>query len=148
RDANDAFLVATVFAPAALAGETAMATEATALAGPGEDLFVGTYSVSRNSSFKTGLWRSNVPHHVVQGKVSPAATYNKAITISIPRRLHSQLETTSRAARSLPNLRSHLAADVRELRGVLRKEGYSRSTVNRQMRELIRQNKALGGFGK
>lgn len=39
-------------------------------------------------------------------------------------------------------------ADVAELRVLLKKRGYSRSTINAQLNELIKQNKALGGFEK
>lgn len=44
--------------------------------------------------------------------------------------------------------RQHLNADVAELRVLLKNEGYDRSVINAQLNELIKQNKALGGFGK
>ena len=51
--------------------------------------------------------------------------------------------------RDLPTIRDHLAADVKELRNLLRQNGHDRSTVNLQLQELIRQNKEnLGGFEK
>lgn len=42
--------------------------------------------------------------------------------------------------------RQHLVADIAELRVLLKNEGYSRSVINAQLNELIKQNKALGGF--
>jgi hypothetical protein len=41
-----------------------------------------------------------------------------------------------------------LAWDIRDLRRILHEVGYARATMNRQLQELIRPNKALGGFEK
>lgn len=46
------------------------------------------------------------------------------------------------------DLRTNLAADVSELRNILKDAGYDRNTINRQLQELIRQNKATGDFLK
>jgi hypothetical protein len=113
----------------------------------GEELYVGTHNSSKYWSVKTGLWRTHVPHHVVQDAVSGTST-GKGITILIPKRIHNALSTTRKAARKGLSLRRHLAADVKELRNALRSNGYNRSIVNRQLREVIRRNKAIGGFAK
>jgi len=41
-----------------------------------------------------------------------------------------------------------LARDIRDLRRILHAAGYAQATMNRQLQELIRQKKALGGFEK
>lgn len=53
-----------------------------------------------------------------------------------------------RSRRNLGSLRDHLAADTRELRRILTDAGYDPAVINRQLQELIRQNKATGGFNK
>ena len=110
-------------------------------------MFVGTYSKSKYWNKKTGLNPTHTPHHVVQDAVSNT-THGKGITINIKKTIHDGLETTGRPIRNLNSLRSHLAADIFELRNVLKANGYDRATVNRQLQELVRQNKALGGFSK
>jgi len=70
-------------------------------------------------------------------------SHAQGVTINLRKDIHALTRTYRRPMRQLPNLRSHLAADVRELRTLLRQHGYDRSLVNRQLRELIRQNKAL-----
>jgi RHS repeat-associated protein len=121
--------------------------ETTTLAAPGEDLYVGTYSSSRAGNIRTGLNDTHTPHHVVQDAVSQT-THSRGITINLDRTIHATTGTFRRPARVLPTLRDHLAADVNEMRGLLRSNGYARGRVNRQLRELIRQNKAQGGFDK
>jgi RHS repeat-associated protein len=116
------------------------------LAKKGEDLYVGTYSRSKYWNKKTGLRETHTPHHVVQDAVS-GTSHGKGITINIRKDIHANLETTG-SKRQHDNLREHLAADVKELRNVLREAGYDRTTINTQLQELIRQNKALGGFSK
>jgi hypothetical protein len=44
--------------------------------------------------------------------------------------------------------REHLAADIFEMRNLLRQNGYNNSKINTQLQELIRQNKVTGGFDK
>ena len=117
------------------------------LAGPGEDLLVGTFNKSKYLNKKTGLNSTHTPHLVVQDSASNT-TPGKGITINISKDIHSGLATTSRRMRQLDSLRDHLSADIEELRNVLRGHGHDRSTVNRQLQELIRQNKGLGGFSK
>ncbi|MHC1748066.1 MAG: hypothetical protein AB9856_06715 [Cellulosilyticaceae bacterium] len=46
------------------------------------------------------------------------------------------------------DLRKNLAADALELKKILTDAGYDRSTINRQLKELIRQNEATGNFIK
>ena len=41
------------------------------------------------------------------------------------------------------SLRQHLAADVWDLRAILRGAGYDSAVINRALTELIKQNKAL-----
>lgn len=46
------------------------------------------------------------------------------------------------------SLRDHLAADIRDLKRILLDAGYDPQVINRQLSELIRQNKELGGLDK
>ena len=120
----------------------------TQLAKPGEDLYVGTYSKSRYGNIKSGLNKTHTPHHAVQDAISETS-HGRGITINIRKDLH-ELTGTFRKTRDIDptDLRKNLAADVWELRNILRDAGYDRSTVNRQLQELIRQNKATGNFLK
>jgi RHS repeat-associated protein len=121
------------------------------LARAGEDLYVGTYGAAKGGLGRAGRLPDYTPHHVVQDAVNRAshrATLYKGITITLKKTIHGGLRTTGRPMRDLPTLRDHLAADTNELRNVLRQNGYQRNVVNRQLRELIRQNKALGGLDK
>ncbi len=120
--------------------------EESQLAKPGEPLYVGSYSSSRRGNKKTGLNKDYTPHHVVQNAES-SVSHGKGITINIPKSLHKETETFCKR-RKRASKRDHLAADIKELRKLLTKNGYDRKVVNRQLRELIRQNKALGGFDK
>jgi len=43
-------------------------------------------------------------------------------------------------------LREHLGRDVKDIKTILQNAGYDTATVNVQLKELIRQNKAMGGF--
>ena len=117
------------------------------LAEPGEDLFVGTYNQARRGNLRTGLNTSHTPHHIVQHAVSPT-THGSGITINLRRDLHELTRTFGTRVEPAPNLRTHLARDIRDLRRILRNAGYDPKTINRQLRELIRQNKNLGGFNK
>ncbi len=114
----------------------------TGLAKPGEDLYVGTYSKSRYNNKKTGLNRTHTPHHVVQNAVS-TVSHSKGITINMEKGLHAQTRTFRRPVTPGLNKRQHLARDIRDLRNIFRQAGYDRAVVNRQLTELIRQNKEL-----
>lgn len=116
------------------------------LAKPGEDLYVGTYSKSSYWNKKTGLNKTHTPHHAVQDAVS-SVSHGKGITINIRKDIHLDTDTYGSLRTGLTN-RQHLAADIAELRVLLKENGYSRSTINVQLNELIKQNKALGGFEK
>ena len=116
------------------------------LAEPGEDLYVGTYSRSAYWNKKTGLNATHTPHHAVQDAVS-SVSHGRGITINIRKELHLDTETYGSRRDGLTN-RQHLASDVAELRVLLGNAGYDRSVINAQLNELIRQNKALGGFEK
>lgn len=114
--------------------------------GPGEDLYVGTYSKSYYWNRKTGLKATHTPHHVVQDAVG-STTHGKGITINIRKDIHVKTRTYGKLA-DLGSPRMNLAADIYDLRGLLRAEGYDPRFVNQQLQELIRQNKALGGFAR
>jgi RHS repeat-associated protein len=111
------------------------------LAKPGEDLYVGTYSTSRRGNIKSGLNATHTPDHVIQDAASHLS-HGRGITINIPKSVHAMRRTTSRPLQSLPNWREHLARDVIELRILLVAHGYDPNLVDRQLRELIRQNEA------
>jgi hypothetical protein len=57
-------------------------------------------------------------------------------------------QLTSVKPNELRSNRQHLARDIVDLRRILRSYGYGDTLINQQLRELIRQNKALGGFDK
>ncbi|MBQ4069161.1 MAG: hypothetical protein IJC76_07900, partial [Lachnospiraceae bacterium] len=116
------------------------------LAKPGEDLYVGTFSKSTYWNKKTGLNKTHTAHHVIQDAVS-SVSHGKGITINIRKDIHLKTATYGSLRKGLTN-RQHLAADVRELKILLKEAGYDRSIINAQLNELIRQNKALGGFEK
>lgn len=61
-----------------------------------------------------------------------------------------ELTGTFRKTRNIDptDLRKNLAADAFELKKILTDAGYDRSTINRQLKELIRQNEATGNFIK
>jgi hypothetical protein len=130
-------------------GETrrAAAVPLLELAQPGEDLFVGTYSRSyrANASLarRLGLPNDFTPHHVVQNAVSPVS-HGRGITINLRRDLHELTRTfrNPNVDRNL-SLRTHLARDVADVRRILLRASYDPRFVRRQLRELIRQNKAV-----
>ena len=112
------------------------------LAKEGEDLFVGTYNQVRYANKKTGLNATHVPHHVVQHAVSPTS-FGTSLTINLRKDLHEFTRTFRKPVENLPDLRTHLARDVRNLRNILREAGYDPAFVNKQLKELIRQNKEV-----
>ena len=114
--------------------------------GPGEDLYVGSYGKSYRGNVKTGLRDTHTPHHVVQNAVSPSTT-SKGVTINIRKNIHIKTRTFTRKV-NLGSLRKNLAADIKDLLKLLDQNGYDRAFVRQQLRDLIRQNKASGGFDK
>ena len=79
------------------------------------------------------------PHHAPQDAVS-GTTHSRGITITIPKAVHANLQTTGRPPRQLTTIREHLAADVKELRIRLREYGFTRDEVNEALSKLIREN--------
>jgi hypothetical protein len=139
---------ATALVGAGIKAASVIASKAASkLAKPGEDLFVGTYNQVRHGNLLSGLVDTHTPHHVVQNAVS-RTTFGRGITINLRKEIH-EMTGSYGIKRELPTIRDHLAADVKELRNLLRQNGHDRSTVNLQLQELIRQNKEnLGGFEK
>lgn len=118
------------------------------LAKLGEDLFVGTYNQVRGGNMKTGLNSSHTPHHTVQNAISPT-THGRGITINFRKDLHELTRTYKVPIdKSILSLRDHLAADITDLNRILLDAGYDPQVINRQLSELIRQNKELGGLDK
>ena len=93
-----------------------------------------------------GLTSSHTPHHVVQDAIS-SVSHGRGVTINLLKEIHAKTGTFCKT-RYYSNKRQHLAADVIELKKLLLEHGYTRSTVNAQLHELIRQNLANGGFQK
>jgi RHS repeat-associated protein len=110
--------------------------------GPGEDLYVGPYGKSSYGNKTTGLNETHTPHHVVQDAVSDLSR-SKGPTINLRKDLHDLTRTKNRNADLGDNVKN-LAADIKDLRNILRDAGYDRSLVNQQMRELITQNRRAG----
>ena len=116
--------------------------------GIGGDLFVGTYSEVRAANLASGLNTTYTPHHVVQVAISHAGSRGAGIVINLRKDLHALTRTFRKPVDSTLNLRTHLARDIRDLRRILHTAGYDQATIHRQLQELMRQNKALGGFEK
>lgn len=121
--------------------------QAPPLAQAGDDLFVGTYSQSYRANRLAGTNQTHTPHHVIQDALSQT-TRARGVTINLRQDLHQLTRTFRRPVEPGLNLRTHLARDVMDLRRILRDAGYDPAVINRQLQELIRQNKALGGLGK
>ena len=117
------------------------------LAASGEDLYVGPYSKSYRANVKAGINADHTPHHSLQDAVS-RTTRARGVTMNMRQDLHSLTRTFKRPVESGLSLRQHLAGDVMDIRSILIDAGYNRSTINRQLQELIGQNKTLGGLGK
>jgi hypothetical protein len=106
--------------------------------GPGEDLYVGPYGRSYRGNLRTGLNATHTPHHAVQDAVGSAPRH-RGPTINIKKTIHD-LTRTKNVNADLGSPRRILAADVRDLRKLLLDEGYVRSFINQQLKELIRLN--------
>jgi intein/homing endonuclease len=120
-------------------------TDWSKLARAGEDLYVDTYRNVRNANLVSGLNPTHTPHHVVQNAIS-GVSRDSGIAINLRRvdpNLHKGTRTFSRSPDRSLTRRQHLALDIRDVRRILRNEGYSRDVINRQMAVLIRQNKLL-----
>ena len=113
---------------------------------PGGDLFVGTYNEVRAANLASGLNVTHTPHHIVQAAISNAGSRGAGVAINLRKDLHTLTRTFRRPVDLALNLRTHLARDICDLRRILHAAGYAQATINRQLQELIRQNKALGGF--
>jgi hypothetical protein len=111
---------------------------------PGEDLFVGFYRESANANKISGLNRTHTPHHAVQDAVS-RTSWDGGVTINIHRDLHRQTRSWCRKVDLGDNTRN-LAADILDLRNILREAGYDRSLVNQQMRKIIELNRQVGNI--
>lgn len=112
------------------------------LAKAGEDLYVGTYNQVRGGNIKGGLNATHTPHHAIQNAVSPT-THGKGITINLRKDLHELTWTYKKPLVKGLTERQYLARDAADVRGILKNAGYSRQVVNRQVGELIKQNKEL-----
>jgi uncharacterized Zn-binding protein involved in type VI secretion len=117
-------------------------TKRNKLAKAGEDLYVGTYNQVRGGNIKGGLNATHTPHHVIQNAVSPT-THGKGITINLRKDLHELTWTYKKPLMKGLTERQYLARDAADVRGILKNAGYSRQIVNRQVGELIKQNKEL-----
>jgi RHS repeat-associated protein len=115
------------------------------LAGAGEDLFVGTYRQSYRANVRAGLNSTHTAHHSLQDAVS-LTSHGRGITINLRKDLHELTRTLGTPVEEGLTLRQHLARDVMDLRSILRNADYDPSVINRQLQELIRQNKAVPGF--
>jgi hypothetical protein len=89
-----------------------------------------------------GLSATHTPHHAVQDAVSKVSR-DRGATINLRRDLHDLTRSKNRNA-DLGNNVSNLAADVWDIRNILRNAGYNRALVNQQMKALIQLNRELG----
>ncbi|MCE9789931.1 hypothetical protein, partial [Shewanella chilikensis] len=112
------------------------------LAKPGEDLYVGTYNQVRGANIKSGLNPTHTPHHAIQNAVSPT-THGRGITINMRKELHELTWTYKKLLVKGLTDREYLARDIVDLRKILGNAGYDRRVINRQLSELIKQNKEL-----
>jgi hypothetical protein len=84
------------------------------------------------------------PHHVTANAVS--GLQGRGITINLRHELHESTRTYCRQIERAPTTRGELGRDLKDIRVILRREGYDRTVVNRQLRELTRQNfTTMGG---
>ena len=113
---------------------------------PGEDLYVGLYSESSKANKLSGLDSTHTPHHVVQDRVSDLPKSN-GVTINLHKDLHRKTRSWCRNA-DLGDNRRNLAADILNLRNILREAGYDASLVNQQMRKLIELNDAMSNISR
>jgi hypothetical protein len=111
---------------------------------PGEDLYVGLYGETFRANELSGLASSHTPHHVVQNKASEVSLW-LGVTINLRKDLHRQTRSFSRNV-DLGDNRRNLAADIQDLRNILRKAGYDSALVNQQMRKLIELNAGVGNI--
>jgi hypothetical protein len=111
---------------------------------PGEDLYVGLYGETFRANERSGLASSHTPHHVVQNKASEVSLW-LGVTINLRKDLHRQTRSYSRNV-DLGDNRRNLAADIQDLRTILRKAGYDSALVNQQMRKLIELNAGVGNI--
>jgi len=111
---------------------------------PGEDLFVGFYGQSLDANQLSGLKDTHSPHHVVQDVVSQVSRW-KGVTINLRKDLHRQTRSFGRNV-DLGDNRRNLAADIQDLRNILREAGYDPALVNQQMRKLIELNADIGNL--
>jgi hypothetical protein len=109
------------------------------------DLFVGTYSRSYRANVKAGVNGLYTPHHSLQDAVS-LTKHGRGVTINLRKDLHELTRTFKKPVEPGLSIRQHLARDVVDLRKILGDAGYDQSVINRQLQELIRQNKAIPGF--
>lgn len=123
-------------------GLTKCSANTSKLSKPGEDLYVGTYNQVRGANIKSGLNPTHTPHHAIQNAASPT-THGRSITINMKKDLHELTWTYKKPM--VPNLTNeqYLARDIKDLRKIFGDAGYSREVINRQLSELIRQNKEL-----
>jgi hypothetical protein len=117
------------------------------LAEAGEDLFVGGYGQVRRANIKSGLNPTHTPHHSVQDAVS-STSHSTGVSINMRKDLHALTRTFRKPVEEGLSLRQHLFKDVWDVKKILTNANYDRSVINAQLKELIRQNKAVGGFGK
>jgi hypothetical protein len=111
---------------------------------PGEDLFVGFYGQSLDANQLSGLNDTHSPHHVIQDAVSQVSRW-KGVTINLRKDLHRQTRSFGRNV-DLGDNRRNLAADIQDLRNILREAGYDPALVNQQMRKLIELNADIGNL--
>jgi hypothetical protein len=127
------------------AGGAGAAEVAEDLVSEGQDGYVDTYGNAVIANRKAGL--GYVAHHVPQAALG-IVSREDGITITPSRRLHSLTRTFGgRAIVGLMN-RQHLAADIWDLRGILRQAGWKTSKLNRQLADVIERNLRLGSFDK
>ncbi len=105
---------------------------------------MGLYGASRRGNIRTGLNATHTPHHVVQNAVSNTSL-SLGATINIRKDLHAMTRTFGRNANIGTNA-LNLAADIRDLRKILRGANYDRALVNQQMRSLIALNREVGNI--
>jgi ribosomal 50S subunit-associated protein YjgA (DUF615 family) len=73
---------------------------------------------------------------------------DRGITINLRKELHEITRTFRKAVEKGLTPRQHLGKDIKDLRKILREAGYDPRLINQQLRELIRQNRKLGGLDK
>lgn len=103
------------------------------------------WGVSYNANKKAGITKIFTPHHAIQNATAKASR-SRGATINIKKSIHKLTYTYRNPKVRIGTPRQQLAADIFELRRLLKDAGYDKKIVNQQLRKLIQLNKEVGNI--